>query len=129
MNSYTTHWDRAPTDAELNSFYGKDKDHTVRDNMVEVLTKTIRTVPISQLGLEYIKNTRVPASTGGGYTSSISMYPISEVVTDYGTDKGPLQALLTVLAGSDCPLVAKYRQALAERYADAWADDVEEFKA
>jgi hypothetical protein len=38
-------------------------------------------------------------------------------------------ALLAVLAGSDCPLVAAYREALAARYIDSWGDIVEEFLA
>ena len=129
MREPTTAWDRAPTDRELNAYYGKDKPHQVRDSIIETLTETIRTVSIDKLGLPYIKHTSVTPSTGGGYTSHLAMYPVSEVLNDYGTDKGPLKALLAVLAGSDCALVQTYREALAERYADAWADDVEEFKS
>jgi hypothetical protein len=125
MYTPTTHWDRPPTDKELNSFYGKDKDNTVRDNMIEALTVTIRTVPIEQIGLQYVTY----QGTFGSGTSKLGAYPVAEVVTDYGTDKGPLQALLAVLAGSDCPLVAKYREALAQRYADSNADSVEDFLA
>lgn len=125
MYTPTTMWDRPPTDKELNSYYGKDRDNTVRDNMIEALTVTIRTVPVEQIGLQYVTY----QGSIGTATAKLSAYPVSEVVTDYGTDKGPLQALLAVLAGSDCPLVAKYREALAERYVDANADEVDEFLA
>lgn len=121
----TTQWDRPPTDKELNSYYGKDRDNTVRDNMIEALTVTIRTVPVEQIGLQYATY----QGTFGSATPKLAAYPVAEIVNDYGTDKGPLQALLAVLAGSDCPLVAKYREALAERYVDANANDVEEFLA
>ena len=121
MHTPTTVWDRAPTDKELNSFYGEDKSTAVQDEIIETLTQTIRTVPASKLGLPYVKSE-------SGYRTKLALYPIAEVLADYGTDSKPLEMLLMALEKSDCPLVASYRLALAERYADAWADDVEEVR-
>lgn len=119
MREPTTIWDRPATDRELNAFYGKDKPTRIHDEIIETLTKTIRTVSASKLGLPYVK-------TDPNFSTKIAMYPVSEVLCDYGTDTRPLKALLAVLEQSDCPLVCAYRLALAERYADAWADEVEE---
>jgi hypothetical protein len=118
MREPTTAWDRNPTDAELDRFYGKEKPTEVRDEYFEVLTKTIRTVPASNLSLEYYSNLK----------RGLAQYPVSEIVTDYGTDTEPLDALLAVLEESDCPFVAKYREALAKKFADQNADEVEEFR-
>jgi len=117
MDNPTTQWDRPVTDKELNQHYGKEA--TVRDEIHETLTETIRKVKHTQLSVPYVKH-----ECG----ARIAAYSIHEVVTDYGTDPAPLTALLAVLAGSDCPLVAKYREALATRYADSWADYVEEVR-
>lgn len=122
MYEPTTAWDRAPTDAELHGFYGKPKSTHIHDEIVEVLTETVRTVSASKLGLPYVKMDKV----GDDYVAKLSMYPLSEVVTDYGTDPKPLAALLAVIEKSDCPHVAAFRLALAERYADSNADEVEE---
>lgn len=97
-----------------------------KQEMFEVLTVDIRTTDINKLGLRYVKHTKSGMQ--------IAMYPVTEVMTDYGTDtishtkgiKSPMDALLDVIAKSDCPLVQAYRVALAERYADAWAEDVVE---
>ncbi len=121
MHTPTTMWDRAPTDKELQGFWGKEKSTAVQDEIIETLTQTIRTVPASKLGLPYVKSE-------SGYRTKLALYPITEVLSDYGTDKKPLEMLLAVLEKSDCPLVAAYRLALAERYADAWADDVEDLR-
>lgn len=130
MYTPTTAWDRAPTDKELQNFYGKDSSSQVRDDMIEVLTKTIRTVPLGQLGVQYVKYEKRGTDENPYYASRLACYPVVEVVTDYGLDDirgnpSPLKALLAVLVGSDCPLVQKYREALAERYADSHADEVE----
>jgi hypothetical protein len=130
MNSYTTAWDRSPTDAELESFYGKDKPHAVHDEIVETLTETVRAISVAKLGLPYAKCEKF----GDHYTTRKSLYPLVEVITDYGSDnichtKGgvsPLAALIAVIEKSDCPLVAAYRKALAERFAEGHADEVEE---
>ena len=115
MNTPTTAWDRAPTDKELNGFYGKNKPTAVRDEMIETITKTVRIVSASKLGLPYVQ----------GATGKVAMYPLSEVVTDYVSEKAPLAALLAVLEKSDCLLVAEWRMALALRFVDAHADEVE----
>ena len=129
MYTPTTSWDRPPTDKELTAYYGKDKSTEVRDDMIEALTETLRKVPMSQVGVEYVRTVTRGEGENRTYPSEISMYPSKEIFTDYGTDKGPLQALMAVLAGSDCALVAAWRLALAERYADANADEVEELQA
>ena len=122
MNTPTTQWDMPPTDKELNGYYGKDKSTKVRVEMIETITQTLRKVSSMNIGLQYVKY----ESNG---SARIAIYPLCEVVTDYGADPKPLAALMAVLEKSDCPLVQAYRVALAERYADAWADDVEEFAA
>lgn len=117
MDNPTTQWDRPATDKELDQHYGKDA--TVRDEIHKTLTETIRKVNHFQLSVPYVRH------EGG---ARIASYSIHDVVTDYGTDPAPLAALLAVLSGSDCPLVAKYREALATTYADSWADYVEEVR-
>ena len=124
MNTPTTAWDRAPTDSELNRFYGKNKPTAVRDEIIETITKTVRIVSAAKLGLPYVTN-----GNSMGSIPKVAMYPLSEVVTDYGSEKAPLAALLAVLEKSDCLLVAEWRMALAARFADSNADDVEELTA
>ena len=119
MNTPTTAWDRPATNAELSSFNGTDKPRRVRDEIIETITKTVRIVSASKLGLPYVQ----------GASGKVAMYPLSEVVTDYGSEKAPLAALLAVLEKSDCLLVAEWRMALAARFADSHADDVEEVTA
>ena len=119
MREPTTAWDRSPTDKELNQFYGKDKSTEVRDLMIETITKTVRTVSHKALSVPYVKN-------NANGSCVIAPYSLKEVVTDYGTDPEPLKALMAVMEGSDCPLVAAWRMAMAERYAYSNADEVEE---
>ena len=119
MREPTTQWDRPPTDKELNAYYGKDKSTEVRDLIIEKITSTVRTVSHKALSVPYAKHN----SNGGAV---IAPYSLKEVVTDYGTDPEPLKALLAVLEGSDCPLVAAWRMAMAERFAYSNADEVEE---
>ena len=113
---------KAVTNAELDSFYGVEKTHTTRKLIAQTITETVRSIDHRALSLPYVKN--LP---NGGQV--IDAYQMLNVVQDYGTDPKPLAALLAVLEKSDCPLVAAYRMALAERYADAWADEVDEFTA
>jgi len=120
MYTPTTAWDRAPTDAELNSYYGKPRSTIFHDEIVEIITQTVRIAPVKNIALAYVKN----ESNG---SARIDLYPLVEVITDYGTDKGPLAERIAVIEKSDCPLVAAYRMALAERYSDANADELEEF--
>ena len=122
MYTPTTAWDRSPTDSELNRFYGTPAKTEVRDSYFEVLTESIRKVPAKNLSLEYVSYRK-------NETGAIDQYPVSDIVVDYGTDSKPLEALLAVLEKSDCPLVQKYREAIAARFADSNADEMEEFKA
>ena len=105
------------TSRELNSFYGVEKTYTIRNLIIETITKTVRKVDHRVLSVPYVKNNSIG-------TQAIDAYQLLEVVKDYGTEPKPLQALMAVLEGSDCPLVAKWREAMAERYADANADEV-----
>ena len=123
MYEPTTAWDRPPTDAELTRFWGgKDKKTEVRDNYFEVLTETIRKVPAKNLHLDYVTYRNNPLG-------AIEAYPLEEVISDYCNYEGPLEALISVFEKSDCPLVAEFRKAVAERFADSQADEVEEFNA
>lgn len=106
------------TSRELNSFYGVENTHDTRKLIIETITKTVRKVSHKVISVPYVKNN----SNG---STSIAAYQLVEVVTDYGTEPKPLQALMAVLEGSDCQLVAKWREAMAERYADANADEVD----
>jgi len=122
MREPTTAWDRPPTDAELNAYYGKDKPHAVADLIVDTITKTVRTVPYQVLSVPYVKNN----SNG---TAAIAAYPLVEVFSDYGTEPKLMSALMAVIEKSDCPFVAAYRKAVAERFADSCADEVEELQS
>ena len=107
------------TDRELDQFYSVNKTHITRDLIVETITKTVRTVDHRALSVPYVKN-------NANGSQSIDAYQLLEVVKDYGTEPKPLQALMAVLAGSDCPLVAKWREAMAQAFAEANADEVDE---
>ena len=111
-------WDRAPTDAELNAYYGKDKSTRVRDEITETLTQSIRKVGHASLSVPFVK-------FRSAYNRHMDQYPLVEVVRDYSSNEGPEAALITIMERSDCPLVAAYRDALAKAYADLWADVVE----
>lgn len=129
MFTPTTQWDRGPTDKELNAFYGKDKSTQVRDDMIEALTETLRKVPMSQVGVEYVRTVVRGEGENRTYPSEISMYPSKEIFTDYGTDKGQtLDAFIAMIEKSDCHLVAAWRMAVAKKFADNNADEVEDFK-
>ena len=109
----------AVTRTELEQFYGVEKTYTTRNLIIETITKTVRKVDHRALSVPYVKN-------NANGSSVVAAYRMVEVVTDYGTEPTPLQALMAVLEGSDCPLVAKWREAMAERFADANADEVDE---
>ena len=104
---------------ELDSMYGTPKDYTTRSLIIETITKTVRKVDHRALSVPYVKN-------NANGSQAIDAYQLLEVVKDYGTEPKPLQALMAVLQHSDCPLVAKWREAMAERFADANADEVDE---
>ena len=104
---------------ESDQMYGVQKTYTTRNLIIETITKTVRKVDHSALSVPYVKN-------NANGTCAVGAYKMVEVVTDYGTEPKPLQALMAVLEGSDCPLVAAWRAAMAESYADANADEVDE---
>ena len=109
------------TDKELDVFYGTPKTWpTAADQMREVLTKIIRTAPIEVLAVEYV-------SYAAGIPS-IGIYSVKDVFIDFGTETGPLKAMLAVLQNSACPLVAAYREAVAARFIDSNAEEVDNFK-
>lgn len=111
--------DAPATYKKLDSMYGTPKTHTTRDLIIQTITQTVRKVDHRALSVPYVKNNR-------DGSCAVDAYKLSEVVTDYGTEPKPLQALMAVLEGSDCPLVARWREAMAERYAEANADEVDE---
>jgi hypothetical protein len=117
----TTQWDRPPTDKELNAFYGKDKKTEFHDLIIKTLTQTVRNVSHKALSVPYIGYTANPMG-------SVMPYEVLEVFTDYGTDKGAtLEAFVAMIEKSDCPLVAAWRMAVAKRFSDQNADELEEF--
>ena len=121
MREPTTAWDRGPTDAELNQFYGKDKSTEFHDLIVETLTQTVRTVSHKALSVPYVTY----SSRAGG---EVKPYTLAEVFADYGTDKGErLEALMLVIEKSDCPFVAAWRMEVARKFADQNADELEDF--
>ncbi len=122
MFTPTTAWDRIPTDKELSSFYGKDKPHAVAQLIVDTITNTVRTTSSQVLSVPYV-------TYRDGNGPKVMPYPLTEVFSDYGTEPKLMAALMAVIEKSDCPLVAAYRLAVAERFADANADEVEEMQA
>lgn len=123
MYAPTTQWDRGPTDAELDRFYGKDIERNAADDYTKVLTQDVRKVSIKNLSLDYIKTVHDKANDV--YRSVVGKYPVTEVIEDYlGYDK-PLEALMAVFEKSDCPLVAAFRVALAEEFARHNAEELD----
>ena len=91
------------------------------DLIVETLTQTVRTVSHKALSVPYIGYSVKPLG-------SVMPYELLEVYCDYGTDKGPtLDAFVAMIEKSDCPLVAAWRMAVAQRFSDQNADELEEF--
>lgn len=122
MHTPTTAWDRGPTDAELDRFYGKSKPNDVHNMIVETITETVRTVSHKSLSVPYVRYS-------GLHAPKVMPYPLVEVFTDYGIDKGPIDAFMEMVEKSDCPFVAAWRKAVAERFSDMHADEVEEIQA
>ena len=86
-----------------------------REIITETLTKTMRAVA-------YPGSLSLPATA----EHFVFYRSIGDVVSEEIGYGKPLTALMAVLAGSDCPLVAKLRQTLADSYSDANADDLAE---
>ena len=108
------------TDAELDQFYGKEKRSETYGSMIETIVSIPRVASVKTIGLPYVK-------TMNDGSASIKMYPLTEIIQDYGTDPKPMDAFITMFEKSTCPLVQAYRVALATQYADAWADEVDAF--
>jgi hypothetical protein len=88
--------------------------------ITEVLTKSITQAPYQSLSLPFI-------SYRNGPSGKVEQYPVAEMVADY-CSAGPVHvALMEVIAGSTCPLVAKLRQALVDAHTNAHAEEYAEF--
>lgn len=87
----------------------------------ETLTKLVRTVPVQALSLPFVT-----------YKSSgpvVAMQSVRDAMEEEGLDREAGDALMAVLVGSDCPLVAKWREAFATRWAQHHAGDLAEVTA
>ena len=87
--------------------------------ITEVLTKIVRIAPLKTLGLPYVSYRSQP-------NGHFDMHSVTEIVADECSSGKPLDALMSVIAGSDCPLVSKLREAIAARYSYANASDLAE---
>ena len=80
----------------------------------QLFTQTIRTVPMEQLS----------APALGCVPTKRIFIPLAEAIDDSLWVTAPNEKLLAVLSGSDCPLVAELRQALADHWVRHWASDI-----
>lgn len=94
----------------------------VKDMMIETITKTVRKVSHKSLSVPYVRYS-------GLNVPKIMPYMLEDVVIDYGTEPKCVEVLMTLIEKSDCPHVAAWRMAIAERFADSNADEVEEMQA
>lgn len=85
-----------------------------RKEIIETLTKTVRTVPHQRLSLPKAGAHRVESE------------PLQDVVTDQVCYGSPRDALMAALSSSDCPLVQRLRESIAASYADSNADWIAE---
>lgn len=118
--TYTSAWDTPITNQQLNAFNGVAKSSHYRGEIIKALTQDVRSAG-KGITLPYIRN----GATGYPY---IEAYALADVVADYVAEPNPMAALMAVIEHSDCPHVAAYRLALAQRYAADWANKLEEFK-
>lgn len=88
----------------------------VGDEIMELFTKTVRKANHKHLAAPFVSN-----SAGGMF---VRYQPLAGAVTDTSSSGAPLEALMAVMAGSDCPLVAKWREAMAEDYIKHHAADI-----
>ncbi len=112
------HMDLPVSFSELNTMYGKPKDYSVRDLIIETVTKTVRQVPHQVLS--------VPCVTHNSGRAKICAYMLQDVINDYSSEAKALAALMAVVSQSDCPLVAEFRKQVAICFADGNADQVDE---
>lgn len=82
----------------------------------ELLTVTVRKVYPKRLSLP------LPLYRNGGLV--ITALDMSEAIADTLTSGKPLDALLSVFANSECPLVAALREAVAADYIDRNAAEI-----
>lgn len=94
----------------------------VSDLIVETITQTVRKVSHKSLSVPYVRYSGLNAP-------KVMPYPLAEVFTDYVTEPKCIDAFMTLIEKSDCPHAAALRKAIAERFADSNADEVEEMQA
>lgn len=87
----------------------------VGDEIMELFLTSVRKVNYKHLHAPYV--THSPSV-------KIQYQPLSEAVADACSFGEPLEALMAVMAGSDCPLVAKWREAMAGDYKKHHAADI-----
>ena len=94
-------------------------EQQIAAEITELLTVTVTKLPYKFISLPCVTYRDAPAGR-------IATTPIAEVVADECTGGKPLDALMAVIAGSTCPLVAELRKAIAARYVYANASDIAE---
>ena len=80
----------------------------------QLFTQDIRTVPIE----------RLTAPCLGGVPQRRMDVPMNEALDSALCYSVPNARLMAVLAGSDCPLVAELRAAMAAQWVENWASDI-----
>lgn len=87
--------------------------------IMELFTKTVRKVQHQHLAAPFVRY-------GFNGAARVETMPLSEAVADICTNGKPLEALMQVMAQSDCPLVAAWREAMAADYSHRNASDIGE---
>ena len=106
------------TSKELDQCYGIEKTHTTRKLIIDTMTRTVRRVNWRALSLPFAK-------TSMDGSVRVAAYPLEDVVSDYGVEPQCMPTLMAMIEQSDCPYVAAWRAAIALRFAEANADDVD----
>jgi len=88
----------------------------IREQITTTITQSVRKVPASTLCVPYV--------TLKNGVDTIAHSALVDAIYEHAGETKPLAALMAVFEKSDCPLVAAFRQAIAESYCEAWADDV-----
>jgi len=94
----------------------------VAAEITELLTKTVTQTNYKFLSLPYV-------TYQGSTLGKIATIALSEVIADECSSGKPLDALMSVICDSTCPLVAELRKAIADRYVYANASDIAEVTA
>jgi len=87
--------------------------------ITELFTVTVRKVEPKHLAVPFVRY-----SANGA--ARIDTKPLPEAVADTCTNGKPLESLMAVMANSDCPLVAAWREAMAADYSYRNASDIGE---